>query len=137
MDLNDINLAAQAEQGAELTLEHPVTGEKIEGMTITLAGSDAKAFRSKQKEIQAARLAKMLKKKGAGLQNSDEEEAELLASVTLGWSGIVVGGEKIKFSYAAAKKLYLDHNWIKEQVDEFVGNRANFFTMPSKGQKHT
>ena len=96
MDLNDINLAAQAEQGAELTLEHPVTGEKIEGMTITLAGSDAKAFRSKQKEIQAARLAKMLKKKGAGLQNSDEEEAELLASVTLGWSGIVVGGEKIR-----------------------------------------
>lgn len=130
MDLNDINLSEQADAGAELNLEHPVSGEKIDGMVITLAGSDSKAFRAKQKEINASRLTKMLKRKSAGLQHSDDEDCDLLASCTLGWSGIVAGGEKIKFSHAAAKKLYLEHNWIREQVDEFIGNRANFFTTP-------
>lgn len=129
MDLNDINLTEKSDAGAELTLEHPVTGDKLEGMKIMLAGSDSKAFRAKQKEINSARITRMMKRKSSSLQNSDDDECELLAACTLGWSGIVAGGEELAFSNAAAKNLYMEHNWIREQVDEFVGNRANFFSV--------
>lgn len=127
MDLKQINLTEAAEIGAELDLEHPVTGEKLDAV-IHLAGTDSAAYRNKQKEIQSKRIAKLARGKKADLTTSDGEECELLASCTLGWSGILSGEEEVKFSHAAAKKLYLENYWIREQVDSFIGDRANFFT---------
>lgn len=127
MDLTKLNLTEASEIGAELELEHPITGEKLDAV-IHLAGTDSAAYRGKQKEIQSKRIAKLARGKKADFSNSDDEECELLASCTLGWSGIFNGKEEVKFSHAAAKKLYLESYWIREQVDSFIGDRANFFT---------
>ncbi len=133
MDLNELDLAEMADGGADLELEHPVTGELLdhEGkkFIITLAGTDSAAYRNKQRELQSKRIAKMSRKRNnKDFILSDEDTSALLAAATIGWSGIMVGGEEIEFSTAAAKKLYLERNWIREQVDVFVGDRANFFT---------
>lgn len=127
MDLNDINLTEAAEIGAELILEHPVTGEPLD-IVIHLAGTDSSAYRMKQKEITGKRIAKMARGKKPDFAASDSEACELLAACTLGWDGILEGGEEVKFSKESAKNLYMEHNWIREQVDLFIGDRANFFT---------
>ncbi len=127
MDLNTIDLTKSADAGADLELEHPITGDATD-IIITLAGTDSSIHRKKSKEIQAKRIAKMAKGKKADFSVSDDEACDLLAACTLGWVGIMEGSEEIDFSKEAAKELYLKHVWIREQVDAFIGDRANFFT---------
>lgn len=135
MDIGKINLAERSEQGADLELEDPITGEKgkqADGspVTIRVMGMDSAAFRNKHREIQSRRMAKIARgKKPDYAGNSDDEAAELLVACTIGWNGIEVNGEVLAFTPKAARDLYLDHHWIREQVDQFIGDRANFFTM--------
>jgi len=134
MDLESINLEQKSEEGASLHLEHPVTGAPLEHegkpMVIVLAGADSKVYRNKQKDFQNRRLKNLSRGKKADYSNLDSENIELLAACTLSWSGIVAGGKELKYSPSAARELYEKHNWIKEQVEAFVGERANFFTKP-------
>lgn len=127
MDLNKYNLSKSADAGADLALEDPVTGEELD-VIITLLGSDSAAYRNKAREMQRDRISKMAKSrsKKLDLSVSEKEECELLAACTIGWDGIELDGVEIKFTYDEAVKLYLDFPWIKEQVDEFIGDRANF-----------
>jgi hypothetical protein len=126
MDLSTIDLTKSAEDGADLILEHPVTGEPLD-IIITLAGTDSSSYRMKQKEIQNKRITKMARGKKADFSTSDEEACDLLAGCTLGWVGIVESGKDVEFSKSNAKDLYTKHLWIREQVDVFIGDRANFF----------
>lgn len=132
MDLNDLNLSASAELGATLNLEHPITCEPLEHdgkpLSIKLAGTDSAAYKNKQREFQNKRIQKMAKRRKVDLNSTDHEECALLAACTLGWSNIFDGKEKLEFSVEAAEKLYAKYGWIKEQVDEFIGDRNNFFT---------
>lgn len=132
MDLSKINLTESAESGADLELEHPVTGEVLkdeDGKTVSikLMGIDSAAYRNKQREIQNRRMTRMMKGKGANTMLSDEDACELLASCTKGWSGFEQDGEVVKFSHKAAVDLYMEHMWIREQVDAFIADRANFY----------
>ena len=127
MSLEDFNLKDGAEAGAELTLENPKTGELTE-IVIHLVGSDAAVFRNKQKEIQSKAISKLARGKTKGLEQTDDDECSLLAVSTLGWSGMVdSNNDEIKFSIAEAKAIYLKYPSIKEQVNSFIGDRANFF----------
>jgi len=128
MDLNELNLERSANDGAELTLEHPVTGAPID-IKIKVSGIDSSAYRNKQREIQNRRLAKLSRGKKPDFSNSDAEACELLSACTLGWDGVIENGEAIEFSEKAAFELYENHLWIREQVDSFIGDRANFFTV--------
>lgn len=134
MDLSKFNIEVMAEKGADMLLEHPATGEPIEEngepVIITLLGTDSKAWREKNREFQRKRIAAMTRnrKKTIDYTVSDEDACELLAACTKGWSGIDKDGEPLEFSTDAAYELYLDNVWIREQVDAFIGDRANFFT---------
>jgi len=50
----------------------------------------------------------------------------------LDWSGIEENGVKVDFSFANAVNLLTDYPWLFEQLDMFIGDRANF--LPSAGQ---
>jgi hypothetical protein len=131
MDLSKINISQSAELGASMSLEHPVTGDALvdesgKPITIELMGMDSPEYRNKQREIQSRRMSKLMKGKGSPML-SDAEACELLASATKGWAGIVEEGKTVKFSTKAAFDLYMSHFWIREQVDVFIADRANFF----------
>ena len=131
MDLSKINVEQSAELGASMELEHPVNGDVLKDdtgkpITIELMGMDSAEYRNKQRELQSRRMSKMMKGKGSPML-SDAEACELLAAATKGWSGIVEDGKAIKFSTKAAFDLYMAHFWIREQVDAFIADRANFF----------
>lgn len=129
MDLGKFNVEKAADEGAELHLEHPVTGEKLytedgEKISIRLVGMDSTKYRRAMSRIASKNMGKRQKQRS--IEKAEQEGAELLAACTVGWQNIVVG-EPLEHSEEAAYDLYVGQRWIREQVDEFVADRANFF----------
>jgi len=123
-DLASLDTIAASNEGEWMNVMHPKTDEPI-GARIKLAGPDSDIVKKAQNKITNRRL------KGRGRNKLDaesinEEQVEMLASCTLGWEGIVVNGEEVKFSKDNAVNLYLKYPWIMEQVNIFIGDRANF-----------
>ena len=122
-DLAKLDTAKVAEEGAELRVAHPTTGEDL-GITITLIGTDSKTFR----DISKSRATASLKKKSReiDLDQNEQDSIELLARCTKGWSGITENGKEIAFSYDNAVQLYTKYLWLREQIDRFMADRSNF-----------
>jgi hypothetical protein len=134
MDLSKFNVSKQAEQGAWCELENPATGEALTDddsrpVAIKVLGVDSKAWREKNREFQRKRFHKMRRTKSKNIDHtmSDEDTCELLAECTVEWTGLVEDGEAIAFTKEAAFDLFMKYPWIREQVDVFIGDRANFF----------
>jgi len=135
MDLSKYNLEVFAEQGVDMELMDPISGDVLkqdngDPVTIHLLGMDSKAFKQINRKQQRRRTEKMLKSRGNKIDYSvsEEDRAEMLAAVTTGWSpGLEEDGEIIEYSEDAAYDLYLKYAWIAEQADKFIAERANFF----------
>ena len=115
---------------AFMSLVSPATGEVLlsdDGaeIGITLVGKDSDVYRKAQRVVTNRRLSK---KTNATLtaERLESEANEVLARCTISWTGVVYEGNELEFSFASAKMLYTQLPWVKEQVDEFVAERANF-----------
>ena len=122
MDISELCTAGAHNEGAEITIIHPVTREKTD-LKITLLGIDSKAWRKAQKDMQRKVLAALANKSEI---DEDEIEVEALAAVTTEWTGLVKDGQPVKFTKAACKALYKDAPAVRDQVDRFIGDRRNF-----------
>jgi len=133
MDLSTLS-TNNAETGAVMKLRHPLTDEvlltdKGKEITITMLGADSSKYRKKQYEIQNARVKSMMKNKDKkGFSFTENTVCELLASCVVGWHGIVYDGKELKHTEENALMLFKTMLWVREQVDEFVEDRTNFFT---------
>jgi hypothetical protein len=128
-DLNSLK-PVMADDGAVLNIVHPETEELIDGMTITLLGQDSKVYRKLQMGKQQAALNRMAKGKKAidlDAEKLSEDSIEDLVKLTTAWTGFALDGKSLEFTSDNVRMVYTDWAWIKEQVQEFVGNRANFF----------
>lgn len=124
-DLAKLDTTNLAEKGTALELRHPVTMEKL-GASILLAGADSHIYRNAQQKIAERRLANGVKSNVPKLDGMQAEGIDLLAICTLGWDNVILNGEAIPFSHDAAVELYTHFIWIKEQVDRFIHDRANY-----------
>ena len=122
-DLAKLDTAKVAEEGAELRVAHPTTGEDL-GITITMIGTDSKTFRDISKSRATASLKK--KTREIDLDQNESEAVELLAKCTKGWSGITENGKEVAFSYDNAVDIYTKYIWLREQIDRFMADRSNF-----------
>jgi len=128
-DLNSLK-PVMADDGAVLKIVHPETEEVIEGMTITLLGQDSKVYRKLQMSKQQAALNRISKGKKAvdfDAEKLAEDSIDDLVKLTTAWSGFTLDGKDLECTLENVRTVYADWSWIKEQVQEFVGNRANFF----------
>lgn len=128
-DLNSLK-PVMADDGAVLNIVHPETEEVIEGMTITLLGQDSKVYRKLQMGKQQAALNRMAKGKKAidlDAEKLSEDSIDDLVKLTVSWSGFTLDGKKLDCTPENIRTVYSDWSWIKEQVQEFVQDRANFF----------
>ena len=122
-DLAKLDTAKVAEEGAELHVAHPTTGEDL-GITITLIGTDSKTFRDISKSRATASLKK--KTREIDLDQNESDAVELLAKCTKGWAGITENGKEVAFSHDNAVQLYTKYLWLREQIDRFMADRSNF-----------
>ena len=125
MDIANLNTMKAADEGAWLELKHPATGEKL-GASIKLAGADSAIFRNKKREISNRRINA---KSPATIEQIESEGLELLASCVIDWGKLQINGA----TPTDAKAVFSEYAWIKEQADEFIGERANFLASPAKG----
>lgn len=128
-DLNSLK-PVMADDGAVLNIVHPETEEVIEGMTITLLGQDSKVYRKLQMSKQQAALNRISKGKKAvdfDAEKLAEDSIDDLVKLTVEWSGFMLDGKELDCTPANIRNVYAEWAWIKEQVQEFVADRANFF----------
>lgn len=107
--------------------ETPIRNVEGKPVRIMLAGSDSPQYRSKQREYMNRRLKKNKMALGSAEQ-LDAEKIEMLAACTVGWEGFVMNGKEWAYSTENAHVLYTNPalRFIREQVDDFIGERANF-----------
>lgn len=120
-DLATLDTTALGDTGADMTVEHPSTGEAL-GIVITLAGRDSSTYR----RAQDALARKMQTRRKPSFEDMRAEGVELLARCTLRWQGVVDGGEAIPCTVENARALYLKYPWLREQVDTFIADRGNY-----------
>ena len=121
------DVAAKAEEGAELEVLDPVTGDGV-GVFVTLAGADSTAHRKATATIAKRRMTatKGSRNKGFDLEKFEAEGIEVLAACTLGWKGVVVDGTPLPCSRDKAIKLYTRFPWVREQVEGFISDRSAY-----------
>ena len=135
MDLSELDSVKACNDGADLNLYHPGTGEPLD-IIIRCAGPDSDAFNRANRKMQDKRLHQSMKggKRRMSSEDLDEDTIELLAACTLSWNEhMVVDGERVEFSLDNARMIYRRFPWIREQVNRFVGDRSNFFRGSDSG----
>ena len=137
MDFSDVSAAA--ENGAVLELKDP-TGELIlkpdgSPVTITLMGTESKQYKKARNAIGDRYLKKATPRKAAMAETTEEAISDLasqLAAVTISWDGIIRSGITVECTRDNARALYIDCEWVREQADNFVGERRNFWKASPK-----
>lgn len=118
---------AGASEGAVLEIldaaGDPVVHPESGPLTITLLSRDHADVRAIWKD----RLNTVLKAQGSK-RDVDAEDADLdvLAAATVDWTV-----HDTKCTKATVKALYRKHIWIREQVERFYSDRANFLRASS------
>lgn len=128
-DLNSLK-PVKADDGAILEVVHPESEEIIPGMTITLLGQDSKVYRKIQLAKQQAALNRIAKGKKAIELDAEklvEDSIDDLVKITTAWSGFMLDGKELKCTPENIRTVYSEWAWIREQVQEFVADRSNFF----------
>ena len=126
-----------SDEGAVLELNDPdgkplyYDGKRV---TITLDGTNSERFQKAKYKIGNKRL-KSNPNPAAykSLSDADDDEAELLAAITLSWENVAFENGIKECTFENAKRLYLNPKteWVKRQVNEFAGDVKNFMTASS------
>lgn len=125
------SLTAVDDDGAVLHLRHPVTGAPLfdgdKPVTITLAGKDSQRYRTAQR-VNANRYIRQGRKITPTVESFEADMTEVLAACTVAWTCIDLDGDAVPATKEGARKVYTDPRcaWMREQVDAFIDDRANF-----------
>lgn len=141
-------LLDNSNEGMWLHVLDPQSG-KFNGISIKLLGIDSDKFQELNREMQRKMMkrATSSKRKFQGMRGmrddvalTDEEIRELedenlrkVVVATVAWQtddlGEVIadGEEQLPCTPENAQRVYTKHPWLREQVEDFVGARENFF----------
>lgn len=129
-DLAGIDTKAGSEQGATMSvfnidgaIRRDRNGNPV---TITLLGVDSETYRKAQRKNMNKRFSRRNPGKITA-EELDVESLEVLAACTTAWSGICDrSGNPVPCNAANAKALYEAAPELRDQVDRFINDRANF-----------
>jgi len=127
VDLNKLDLTKSSNEGAWVDLKHPATAEKLP-MKIKVIGKDSDKFIEMSEKYSRSSLDDLKTNKSfeQRLEKSKEYADSLLINCTIDWQGIELDGKKLDFTPDNVKLIYKRFNWIREQVDAAIADRANF-----------
>lgn len=127
MDITKYNTQVASDNAQTLNLRDPFTDDVLvdsDGNTVDifLYGIQSTAARNAIAERE-----RRSNKKELSDEESKELGAEFLAKLTVGWSdNIEVDGKKLTFNFKNAVKLYMDQDWIGQQVISFISKLENY-----------
>lgn len=112
---------------AELTILHPVTFEPTD-MKITLYTADSDVWRKELMRLRRENAKYENRRDGVPPEKRDSDSVNILVAMTVGWTGINENGSPLPFTKENARRVYANPKlrFIREQVDEFIGDRQNF-----------
>lgn len=130
MGLNDIG---KVKETTDVELVHPATGETLLNddktpMTITVYGPYSSVYKTVSHNQQNKRLMKAQRTGGKLNLTAEELEAsnlDLLVKCTEGWN-LTLDKAPEEFSQDKARQVYLEHPWVREQVDAVFGDTRAF-----------
>lgn len=130
MDLNALDTSASSNEGVKMEVEG-IDGATIlqkdgKPVTITLLGIDSETMQKRQNELTNDTMKKGFRPKPQSAEKMRSERVKTLALATVTWDGVEIDGKELTFSYENALSLYRRLPALAEQVDNFVGDRANF-----------
>jgi len=114
MKLGDFYTADTHDEGSEINITNPSTGE-VSDVFIKVKGPDSRDFRSA--------IMRMNRK---GTDSDEAAMIDLLVEITTGWRGVVDGDKEVKFSKDVIREVYEKSPDVCSQVMAFVGERQNF-----------
>jgi len=130
MDLTNLDVVSLANEGSKLELCHPTTGEILtdddlppKPFYVQLLGSDSDAYRNVLKR--RAEKSFNNKDKKIDIDDAQRKGAQLLAKCTVDCY-MLENGKVIDCNRDEMTRLYLRYPWMREQVEEFMGDRSNF-----------
>lgn len=144
-NLEDFDTTQLSEEGVDMELLDPngdpifQDEEKTKPVTIRVLGRDSEQFMRTQRRQIERRLQRQRgqRMRQIPIEELVEEQSELLAAVTVNWSGIEEKSASVPFNPANVRRIYKNYPWIREQVDNFIGDRANFMKSASNGSGAT
>lgn len=117
----------------EMVVKHPVhdtdlIGENDKPMTITVCGSQSRQFR----DARNAQIDAGSDKPRSDINAAHHEQTsiELIAGCTIKFNGLDLGDGLLDAKNAA--EVYENNPWLYDQVDAFMGKKANFLAGPKK-----
>jgi hypothetical protein len=150
IDIAALDTSTASDKGAEIELTHPTTQEPI-GLFVTVLGKHSQVFRDIIRERVNTRLREeaLAERRGKRIKPPTAEEVEtkaveLLVACTTGWRSQLrdektgkliegtespnwtLGNEELPYSVANAIRVYTGILWIREQVDNAIGDLENF-----------
>jgi hypothetical protein len=127
VDLADLDTAKGGEEGFELQLLHPTTGDPLT-TKITVLGQDSDTYQDAAREQARKRSVAMRKRRNyqPSTEELDSDFIDLAVAATKGWVDMQVDGKDYPFTVANARLLYRRFKWIREQVESAIGDRNNF-----------
>lgn len=135
MSLAELSPKSNSEAGVAVTIRHPKTNLPL-GITITVCGTDSETYKRIQRKQLNRRLELSQRSRNKQLAMTAEEiEAEsmdVMVACTKAWAT----GERPEIEFNPdewlactpenVRRVYEDLPWMKEQVDQEIGDRANF-----------
>lgn len=122
MNINELYTTETHADGAECEI---FDGEgKDTGLFISVMGIDSPVFRSEAKKQQKAYIEAIRNDK-----DFDDEKMSIdgLVAATIGWRGT-----DEEFSKKLCRELYSKAPYVKDQIDRFMADRANFIKAKPK-----
>jgi len=121
---------SSSEEGIDMPVLRPDNGEPLlqdDGktpVTVCVAGTDSDRYR----KAELANRTRYIRKRDKTFRAEDIEtnEMNILVGITVSWSGIVVDGETLDCTPDNIRKVYTRFKFIRDQVNAFAGERANF-----------
>lgn len=139
-NLASINTSAAADRGIVAKILHPTTSAPL-GLEITVLGSDSREFKRLQREQQNRRLKNQAKNRGKLKMTAEELEEESLSTIcalVISWrqknddgtwkDTLTINDQEMACNDDNKRRLFSDlgFNWLREQVDEEIGDRDSF-----------
>lgn len=124
-DLSEFDgLAAAQEEGIEIKIVHPKTGEEM-GITIRVAGPESDRQKKARNRLVNDRLTKNRNRRVTAAE-LEQDALKVSAASILGWENIQVKGKEFEFNLENAETLLRSYPFIREQVDSAINDRALF-----------